>query len=80
MFSANNNTIYFDKLDELVDQYNHRFHSSIRMTPAEASKQKNEGKVFANLFGDLIYAKRGRAKVQSWRQGSYIEIQAEDIR
>ena len=62
MFSANNNTIYFDKLDELVDQYNHRFHSSIRMTPAGASKQKNEGKVFANLFGDLIYAKRGRAK------------------
>ena len=62
MFSANNNTIYFDKLDKLVDQYNHRFHSSIRMSPAEASKQKNEGKVFANLFGDLIYAKRGRAK------------------
>ena len=42
MFSANNNTIYFDKLDKLVDQYNHRFHSSIRMSPAEASKQKNE--------------------------------------
>ena len=62
MFSANNNTIYFDKLDKLVDQYNHRFHSSIRMSPAEASKQKNEGQVFANLFGDLIYAKRGRAK------------------
>ena len=62
MFSANNNTIYFDKLDKLVNQYNHRFHSSIRMSPAEASKQKNEGQVFANLFGDLIYAKRGRAK------------------
>ena len=62
MFSANNNTIYFDKLDELVDQYNHHFHSSIRMTPAEASKQKNERQVFANLFGDLIYAKRNKAK------------------
>ena len=62
MFSANNNTIYFDKLDELVDQYNHRFHSSIRMTPAEASKQQNEKKVFANLFGDLLYAKRNKTK------------------
>ena len=62
MFSANNNTIYWDKLDKLVDQYNHRFHSSIRMTPAEASKQKNEKKVFANLFGDLLYAKRNKAK------------------
>ena len=56
MFSANNNTIYFDKLDKLVNDYNHHFHSSIRMTPAEASKQKNERQVFANLFGDLIYA------------------------
>ena len=62
MFSANNNTIYFDKLDKLVNDYNHHFHSSIRMTPAEASKQKNERQVFANLFGDLIYAKRNKAK------------------
>ena len=62
MFSANNNTIYWDKLDKLVDQYNHRFHSSIRMTPAEASKQQNEKKVFANLFGDLLYAKRNKTK------------------
>ena len=62
MFSANNNTIYFDKLDELVNDYNHRFHSSIRMTPAEASKQKNERQVFANLFGDLIYAKLKKPK------------------
>ena len=38
MFSANNNTIYFDKLDELVDQYNHRFHSSIRMSPSKGKQ------------------------------------------
>ena len=77
MFSANNNTIYFDKLDKLVDQYNHRFHSSIRMTPAEASKQQNEKKVFANLFGDLIYAKRGRAK---FKVGDKVEFQSLNAR
>ena len=27
------------------------------MTPAEASRKKNESKVFANLYGDLIYSK-----------------------
>ena len=57
MFSANNNTIYFDKLGKLVDEYNNRFHSSVKMPPADASWKKNERKVFANLFGDLIYSK-----------------------
>ena len=27
------------------------------MTPAKASQNKNEKKVFANLYGDLIYLK-----------------------
>ena len=62
MFTANSNTIYWNKLDKLVNQYNHSFHSSIRMTPAEASKPKNERKVFANLFGDALYAKRKKPK------------------
>ena len=55
--SANNNTIYFDKLGKVIDEYNNSFHSSVKMTPAEASRKKNERKVYANLFGDLIYSK-----------------------
>ena len=57
MFSANNNTVYWDKLDKLVDDYNNTYHSSIEMTPTEASKKENDNKVFANLYGDLIYLK-----------------------
>ena len=57
MFSANNNTVFWDKLDKLVDDYNNRKHSSIKITPIEASKKENEKKVFANLYGDLIYLK-----------------------
>ena len=57
MFSANNNTVYWDKLDKLVNGYNNTYHSSIKMTPTEASKKENEKKVFANLYGDLIYLK-----------------------
>ena len=44
IFSANNNTVYWDKLDKLVDDYNNRKHSSIKMTPTEASKKENEKK------------------------------------
>ena len=54
MFSANNNTVYWDKLDKLVDDYNKTYHYSIKMTPTEASKKENENKVFANLYGELV--------------------------
>ena len=62
MFSANNNTVYWDKLDKLVDDYNNSYHSSIEMTPTEASLKENEKKVFANLYSDLIYLKPKKPK------------------
>jgi len=51
-FSANSTRKYIDILDKLVDQYNNTIHSSIGMTPKEASKNKNEVKVWRNLYGD----------------------------
>ena len=57
MFTANNNTVYWDKLDKLVDDYNNTKHSSVKMTPKEASK-----KVFVDLYGDLIYWKPKKPK------------------
>ena len=57
MFSANNNTVYWDKLDKLVDDYNNNYHSSIKMSPREASKKKNEKQVFTNLYEDEIFLK-----------------------
>ena len=40
MFTVNNNTVYWDKLDKLVNDYNNARHSSIKMSPVEASKKK----------------------------------------
>ena len=40
MFTVNNNTVYWDKIDKLVDDYNNARHSSIKMTPVEASKKE----------------------------------------
>ena len=62
MFTANNNTIYLDKIDKLVDDYNNTKHSSVKMTPNEASKKENEEKVFVNLYGNLIYWKPKKPK------------------
>jgi len=36
---------YIDILQDLLDKYNHRTHSTIKMTPFEASKLENEAKV-----------------------------------
>ena len=60
MFTVNNNTVYWDKIDKLVDNYNNSRHSSVKMTPVEASKKANEKNVWSNLYGDLIYTKPGK--------------------
>ena len=37
-------------------------HSSVKMTPVEASKKKNEKKAWSNLYGNSIYLKPGKPK------------------
>jgi len=49
-FSANSTRKYIDILDELVEDYNNTVHSSIKMTPVEASKEENENKVWRTLY------------------------------
>ena len=53
-FSANNTRKFVDELDLLVDQYNNTIHSSIKMTPKEASRNENENKVWRNLYPELV--------------------------
>lgn len=53
-FSANNTNKYVDVLRELVDQYNNTLHSTIKMTPKEASLKENENKVYLNTYGIVM--------------------------
>ena len=52
-FTVQGNTMYLDMLPKILKQYNNTKHSSIKMTPIEASKKKNEGLVYFNLYGDM---------------------------
>jgi len=54
-FRANNTNKYIDVLDDVVDKYNNTRHSSIKMTPVEASSKKNEVTVYRNLYQDLTW-------------------------
>ena len=52
-FSANNTRNFVDVFDLLVDQYNNAIHSSIKMTPNEANRKKNENKMWRNLYPEF---------------------------
>ena len=52
-FSANSIRKCVDVLDLLVVQYINTIHSSIKMTPKEASRKENENKVWSNLYPEF---------------------------
>ena len=68
-FTIQNNTVWNNILDDLVEKYNNTKHSSIKMTPTEASKKKNEGLVY------LIYMVI--LKHQNRNQNSKLVIKSE---
>ena len=49
-FSTYNTRKYVDVIELLVDQENNAIHSSIKMTPKEASRKENKNKVWRNLY------------------------------
>ena len=51
--SANNTRKFVDVLDLLIYQYNNTIHSSIKMSPKEASRKENENKVWRNLYPEF---------------------------
>ena len=53
-FTDNNTYTYIDILPDLVEDYNNTKHSTIKMTPVEASKKKNELTVWRNLYPDRL--------------------------
>ena len=50
LFTINNNYRYINDIHNIVNKYNNSYHSSIKMTPAEASMKANEGLVYYNLY------------------------------
>ena len=52
-FTLQGNTQYLSILPKIVNSINTK-HNSIQMTPVEASKKKNEGAVYFNLYGNMV--------------------------
>ena len=58
--TATNTSRYIDILQKLIDEYNNRYHSSIKMTPFQASDPENREKVLRNLYSDIKDAKKSK--------------------
>ena len=57
-FTDYNTNKYIDVLPDLVEDYNNTVHSSTKLTPVEASKEKNELTVWRNLYPDRYKTSR----------------------
>ena len=51
-FTIQNNTVYIDILPKILSSYNNSKNRSIGMTPNQARKSENYGKVYWNWYGD----------------------------
>ena len=69
-FTAHDTNKYYDVLDDLVTDYNNTVHSSIKMTPVEASKSENELTVYQNLYPE----KEKESKKPKYKIGDRVRI------
>ena len=69
-FSANNTGKCVDVLHLLVNQYNNTIHSSIKMTPKEASRKENKNKVWRNLYPEF----GGKTLTPKFSIGGHVRI------
>ena len=44
-FTENNNAIFYNIIDDLVNEYNHKRHSTVKMSPVQASLKINKKKI-----------------------------------
>ena len=61
-FIQSNNTIFYNIIDDLVNDYDNKMHSSVKMTPIKASMKINEKKI-QNIYNFEKTKKQGKSKV-----------------
>lgn len=62
-FTVQGNTQDLDILPQIVLKYNNTKHSSLKMTPTEASIKKKKGAVYFNLYDDIETSTKPKFKV-----------------
>lgn len=71
-FTSNNTRRWVDILPTLIDAYNAKKHSKLRMSPEDASLEKNKAKVF--LVNNPISDDKGPKRVPKFEIGDIVRI------
>ena len=74
MFTEHGNHRYIDDIQRIVDEYNNSYHSSIKMTPVQASKKENEGIVYYNLYNKRRHEMMKRNIKPKFKVGDIVRI------
>jgi hypothetical protein len=63
--TSNDTKNYVSVLQKLIDEYNNKCHTSIKMSPVEAHKSENVSTVFRNLYSDteLVSIEKSKFKI-----------------
>ena len=61
-FTQNNNTIFYNIINDLVNECNNKYHSTIKMSPIQGSKKINEKKI-ENIYNFDKTKKPGKFKI-----------------
>ena len=70
-FTIQNSTVFTDILPQIVEEYNNTYHSTIKMTPKEASLKKSESIAHLNSYHDESFPK---FKKPSFKEGDKVRI------
>jgi len=54
-FTAENTRKWIDMLKSLMNDYNNKYHTTIKMTPIEGSLKENEAEVYRNINKPLLF-------------------------
>ena len=60
-FTQNNNTIFYNIINDFVNEYNNKYHSTIKMTPVQASLKISDKKI-KNIY-NFKKTKLGKFKI-----------------
>eukprot|EP00732_Lithocolla_globosa_P000137 Lithocolla_globosa_v1_NODE_27_length_9260_cov_179.654861.p2 type:complete len:375 gc:universal NODE_27_length_9260_cov_179.654861:3496-4620(+) len=70
LFDVNQNFRYIDDLQDLLDNYNSTYHSSIKMKPIDVNDETEE-EAYSNLYGDDAYLDQIYPEL---KVGNYVRI------
>ena len=72
-FTQNNNTVFYNIIDDLVNEYNNKYQSTIKMSPIEGSKKIYVKKI-KNIYNFDKITKIGKFKI-----GDRVRLSLEQI-